>query len=82
MAREQKKSIDTQHLKAQLEKLDYPEIETLLRYTLLDPLRKERLGQIDARTRSKSLLYLQRLHQGGVFDRTELQSLENIVLPG
>ena len=75
-------TLDREYLYAELQKLDYPDLELLVRITLLDPLQKEQEIADDSRLRRRFDRILFLMKQRRVVERADLSQLENFILPG
>ena len=75
-------TLDREYLYAELQKLEYPDLELLVRITLLDPLQKEQELADDSRLRRRFDRILHLMKQRRVVERADLSQLENFILPG
>ena len=75
-------TIDREYIYTELQKLEYPDLELLVRITLLDPLQKEQELVDDSRLRRRFDRILFLMKQRRVVERADLSQLENFILPG
>ena len=75
----EKQPFEREQIQAELEKLDYPDLELLARYTWFHPMGKNALSDSEKR-RFTGLL--SRMKARRIFQRADLRPLQNTVFPG
>ena len=75
-------SFDRETLQKELDKLDYPDLELLARYTWFNPLGREEKGGLSPSEMKRFDQFLARIKARGILTRAKLSALENSVFPG
>jgi hypothetical protein len=78
---EVKATMDEKKLAAELMKLNYEDHEMLVRFTRMDILRKAKENRIDKETEMKAITLLQKMTFNKLFQRADLSSLDDIIIP-
>lgn len=82
LAQRNDKTLDKEKLSKELKKLKYSDHELLARYTMLDPIGKEREGKLNAKAEQRFKKLMTKMAKVKLFERADLSQLDNIVLPG
>lgn len=75
-------SFDRESLQKELERLDYPDLELLVRYTWFNPLEREEKDSLSSSEMKRFDQFMARIKAREILTRANFSALENSVFPG
>lgn len=82
MAKKQDRTLKVEYLQAQLQKLDYPTHELLVRITLFDVMGKISNNKLDEKAKLQGARLTDKLDANPAFKKADFSQLTGIVFPG